>query len=330
MNTLFFLLSVAPAAEPASPLTCAEPQALKGEVKAGPVLTHTFELTNRSGGTLTVTQVQASCGCLRRTINPEVLRPNETARLTLEVNTLTQPEGPNKWQVSVAYTIASPTSAPQPGELLLQLSATLTKEITVSPPQIAFSTSRSAEQVITVADSRERPFNIVKVISTTPDLTAELGQKSPLNPRGQSQAVTIRLSEAAPAGRREEAVILVTDDPQYRELRVPVEVLKRASSGVSAAPESVSLQFTSDQTELSTLVQLRSSNGKPFNITAVEGDHPGVTAKFSITPGPVAVVRVTVTEAASAQPGTCKLKVKLAGAAEQEVTIPVSWTSGKK
>ena len=63
-------------------------------------------------------------------------------------------------------------------------------------------------------------------------------------------------------GHRDEAVVLLTDDPAYPELRVPVRVLKRAGGGVRVAPESISLRFAPGQSELSTLVQLRAADGK--------------------------------------------------------------------
>src|SRR5215470_1022157 len=99
MNTLLTLLALGVANPPPGPLACPAPLAARGDVKAGPPLTHTFELTHRgpAGTTLTITKVQAGCGCLRQSLSAGVLRPGETAKLTLEVNTLTQPDGPNRW-----------------------------------------------------------------------------------------------------------------------------------------------------------------------------------------------------------------------------------------
>ncbi len=50
-----------------------------------------------------------------------------------------------------------------------------------------------------------------------------------------AQEVVVKLAAAAPAGHRDETVVLLTDDPLYPELRVPVRVTKRAKAAVRVA-----------------------------------------------------------------------------------------------
>src|SRR4051812_20577186 len=128
MNTLVLALALA-APNPPAPLLCATPTAARGEVKGGPPLSHTFELTHKGTGTLTIAKVEAGCGCLRQTLTANKLQPNETAKLTIEVNTLTQPDGQNRWQVAVTYQIDTPGTPAQTGELLLQITANLSREV---------------------------------------------------------------------------------------------------------------------------------------------------------------------------------------------------------
>ncbi len=326
MNTLICLLAVGFADPPATPLHCAAAVAAKGDVKAGAPLAHAFELTNRGAGTLTITKVEAGCGCLRQSLTASVLAPGEKAKLALEVNTLTQDDGPNRWQIAVAYKVESPGVPIQAGVLLLQITATLSREVSVNPPQMGFSTTGTASQVLTVLDTRAKPLTVLKAATSSPHLTAEIAPQG----KGKGQAVTVKLSADAPTGHRDEFVTLLTDDPAYPELRIPVRVLKRAAGGVNATPETVSVRFAAGQTEVSTLVQLRAADGKSVGIAKAESDLPGVTVKWSPGSGSTAVVRVTVTEAAAAQSGTCKVLVKLAEPAGQEVVIPVAWTGIKK
>src|SRR2546423_32675 len=93
MNPMIaFLLAGATAAAPAdAPLQAAT--ADRGEVKAGPLLTHTFTLTHRGAGKLVVTGVEGGCGCVRAAVSRGELQPGESAELAVEINTLTQPEG---------------------------------------------------------------------------------------------------------------------------------------------------------------------------------------------------------------------------------------------
>lgn len=324
MNTLIFLLAAGVGNPPAGPLQCPAALAARGDVKGGPPLVHTFELTHRGAGTLTITRVEAGCGCLRQSLSSDVLTPGQTAKLTLEVNTLTQPDGPNRWQIAVGYKVEGPGAPPQPGELLLQITATLSREVTVNPPQVGFSTTGTATQKLMVGDTRGKPLTVLKATTTSPHLTAQVGPRVD----GKGQAVTVTLSPDARVGHRDEAVVLLTDDPAYPELRVPVRVLKRAGGGVRVAPESISLRFAPGQTELSTLVQLRAANGKPIEIAGAESDPPGVTVKHSPGAAAVAVVRVTVTE--PAQSGSCRVRVRLSQPSGQEIVIPVAWTRAMK
>jgi Protein of unknown function (DUF1573) len=329
MNTLILVLAAGIGNPPAPMLQCPMPSVAKGDVKGGPPMAHTFELTHKGeAGILTITKVESGCGCLRQGLTTGVLQPGETAKLTIEVNTLTQPDGPNRWQATVQYKVEAPGVAVQTGELLLQVTATLTHEVTVNPPQLGFSTTGAASQVLIVTDSRAKPLNVVKIGSSSPHLVVEIGGREVGKP--QSQTLTVKLAADAPVGHRDEAVVLITDDPAYPELRVPVRVLKRAAGTVAATPETVAVHFAAGQTEVSTLVQLRGADGKPVGISGAESDHPGVTLKWSPGSGPVAAVRITVTESAAAQNGSCKVRVKLAEPAGQEVVVPVAWTAVKK
>jgi hypothetical protein len=341
MNTLFLLAALAPGQPPApnpapSPLHCAAPLATKGDAKGGQPLTHTFELTHRgAAGAITITKVEAGCGCLRRSLSAGVLQPGETVKLTLEVNTLTQPDGPNRWQAAVSYTLdlPAPPGAPamsQSGEVLLVLTANLSREVSVTPPQVGFSSAGEATQTLAVADRRAKPLTVVKVSTSSPHLTAAVGPV--VAPAGgtRSQAVTVKLAADAPPGHRDETVVLLTDDAEYPEFRIPVRVFKRASGAVAATPDAVAVRFGSGPSDVSTLVQLRAPDGKPVGVQSAESDDPAVAVKASAGSGPVATVRVTVAGTAAARPGSCTVRVRLAEPAGQEVTIPVSWTGSRK
>jgi hypothetical protein len=332
MNTLIFFAALASGQPPAPGLPttffCPAPVAAKGEVKAGPPLVHTFELFNNSSGTVTISKVEAGCGCLRQSLGATALRHGEKTRLVLEVNTLTQPDGPNRWQVVVSYKTQAPGAAAQPGEMLLQITANLSRDVAINPPQVAFSTTGEASQALVVTDKRAK-LTVLKAESSAAHLVATVGPAAKAVPgQPRAQAVTLKLAASAPAGHRDEIVVLYTDDPEYPELRVPVRVLKREAGAVRATPEAVNLRFATGQTEGSALVELRAPDGKAVSIAGAESDFPGVQVKCSQGSGPVATVRIKVPETVAAQPGRCTVRVRLSEPGG-EVPIPVSWT-GKK
>lgn len=304
-------------------LVCPSAAAAKGEVRGGPPLVHSFELTNRSAHVIRITRVEASCGCVKRTLTAESLKPGQTATLSVEVNTLTQPDGANQWRTIVSYTSEDP--AQTTGELVLGVSANLIREVTVTPAQLAFSTTTDAGQTLKIVDRRGKPLSIVKATSTSPQLTATIGA-----PAGGNQTIQVKLSSDAPAGQREEMLILQSDDPAYPEFRVPVRVNKRAPGQVTAAPEEVNVKLGPGQEEVSALIQLRAPDGKTIRIESAESDFSAAGVKHSSQAGPVATVRITVGGVAASLPGSCKVKVRLAEPAGQEVIVPVSWTSGAR
>lgn len=303
------------------------PTAAKGDLKAGPPLAHTFDLANAGKGTVTITKVEAGCGCLRQSVGTTTLQPGEQTKLTLEVNTLTQPDGPNRWQVAVSYKVELPGIPDQTGELLLQITATLSREFSVNPPQVAFSTTGQASQTLVVTDKRVKPLTVLKADSSSPHLTVDVAEVS--NASGRTQSVVVKLAANAPVGHKDEVVILHTDDPTCPELRVPVRVLKRAIAAVMATPDAVNLRLAAGQTEASMLVQLRSPDGKAITIAGADCDMPGVQVKWSSGSNPVATVRITVPETVTMKDGRCTVRVRL-NEPSGEVSIPVTWSGAKK
>lgn len=314
-------LSLATPPTPSTALRAAQPIVAKGDLKGGPPLVHTFDLTHMAAtGVATITGVETSCGCLRQSLSATVLQPGETARLTIEVNTLTQPVGPNRWPVRVRFRHELPGAAAEVGEVELLLTATLTHELTLSPPQLAISASGEVTRTLTLTDRRAKPLTLLRAESTSPHLTATVG------PRQEAETIiTLKLAADAPAGFRDDTLVLYSDDSQYPEFRVPVRVQKRVAGGATAVPEEVSFRFAAGETESSTLVQLRPGNGPMIAIEAVECDHPAVKMKWSPGRNAVAAMRVTVTATKETERGQADVRVRLAEPAGQVVVVPVSW-----
>src|SRR5262249_34101046 len=110
------LLAATVAADPA-PLVIDNPSVDLGELAANKPLVQTFKLKNTGRDPLTITDVAAGCGCFRHRLEASVIPPGESTELTVGINLLTQPEGPNTWRLAVRYkTEASP---PATGEQAL-------------------------------------------------------------------------------------------------------------------------------------------------------------------------------------------------------------------
>lgn len=303
---------------PAS-ITCRTPNADRGEVRSGPPLTHSFRLTNPTAESVTVVGVETGCGCVRRDLSRDHLKPGETADLTLTINTLTQPAGPNTWRAVVrCRTETDPTDR----QLELTVKASLVREVTVTPPELAFSTSGAARQTLTVTDRRHKPLTVLRAELNGSGLTVEVRPATTADGI-RMQAVEVSVPADAPAGDWSEVVTLLTDDPAVPEMRIPVRVSKRPADGVTCIPSQVTLRFAAGQTTLSGVVQLR-AGGKPVAVRSAAADHPAVRVTTSAA-GPVAVVRVAVD--AAGKSGTATVTLDVSDPAGQTVLIPVSWNT---
>ena len=326
MHTLLHVLAFSALASPTAPtaLQCAEPTASKGDVKGGPPLVHVFGLRNATGDRVTITGIETSCGCLRQNLSATVLSAGEIAKLTVEVNTLTQPEGPNQWPIRVRYRRDLPNAPGEFGEVAMVITAKIVRELTLMPPQIAISATGEVVRTLTLSDRREKPLTLIRAESTSPFLSARIEAR-----HGPETKVTLTLAGEAAPGVRDETVVLYSDDPAYPEFRVPVRVQKRALSGAMAVPEEVVLRFAANEPAASALVQVRSPDGKEVAIAKVESDHPALTAKWSSSRGPIATIRVTAAAptSTSESKGRVDLRVHLAEPAGQVLVLPVSWTS---
>jgi Protein of unknown function (DUF1573) len=294
----------------------------RGEVRTGPMLVERFTVKHTgSEGIIRITAVDSACGCAKPTMAKTELSPGESTQVTVTVQTLTQPAGAQSWKTKIRYehhTTLATTSA----ELELKLCATLVREISVTPPQIAISTTGRSEQKLTVTDSRAKPLKVLRASATSPMIEAGVKPVS-----ANVTTVDFVIRDDYPAGNSEEFIVLMTDDPTCPELRVPVRIVKRQAGAIVPSPEMASLHFTLGQDEISTLLQLRSPTRGTLRIAAIECDHPAVSTKFAANPAIVNTVRVSVNATkAEGRNGQAMLKIRFETANGETLLVPVQWT----
>lgn len=322
------ILAVCLAADPTLtiPLSVDTERADKGTVKSGPTLRHTFVLQHTgTTGTIVITGLETGCGCLQKTLTKQTLQPGEKTDLTLDVNTLTQPVGPNVWHATVHYRLdkpGEPAAIPVTNKKSLTVTATLEREISVTPPMIAFSTTGEASQTITVKDQRPNgSLRVSQAVVSSKHLSATI------QPDG---TVLLLLLGTAPADGKtySETLTLATPDRDYPDFRIPVTIVKRSASALNVTPDRLAIRLATGETSKSGVVQLRDPSGKPLTIASVTCSHPGITVAFSSGLLPVATVKATVDLAKSETSGSAEVIVTLSTPAGQKLTIPLSW-SGK-
>jgi len=322
MNT-FLLLAAMVGAEPA-PLAVDLPIVDKGELAANKPLVHTFRLKNTTNLSITITEVAAGCGCFRNEVSERLIAPGKVVDLTVGMNLLTQPEGPNTWKLAVRYRVES--NPPSTGERALQIAARVKKDVSVEPVALMLLSEKEITGTLTVMDRRGKPLTVTGARIGLKNVTTEVKAARDADGR-RTQTIAITVDDACPAGQYADEVCIDTDDPEYKELRIPVRVVKKAANtGVQALPATVTLRFAKEQTTASYLVRLRDAGDKEILVEKAECDHPAVTCKYAAGPGSATTLRVTVDLDKSKAAGVAIVSVQLKGPKPETILIPVSWT----
>jgi len=263
-------VTIALAAAP-EPLRVDSPSLDAGEVKIGPALTRRFAFVNAGTRPLTITELKASCGCMTPTLAHRTYQPGERGEISFEVNTLSQPAGPHRWTLTVGYRCGEQTTT-----TTFEITARLIQEIEVTPAALAFQGVGSA--VVTVRDRRERSLALQGAHASLPFLIATVEKDS-----------TIRVAVASdcPEGRHAAAVTIETDDPYYREIKLPVAIVREPRRPLTATPARVTLV-----TGASALVQLRDTTGRAVQIESAEVSHSALTCRWATGPGHFATLRI--------------------------------------
>ena len=295
-----------------------QPQVKLGKVRSGVPLRQRFSFVNSGNSPVTVTDMHTSCGCLAPRLDQRDYKPGERGVITLEVQTLTQPAGPNLWRIQV-------TTRDERGNHThnLELLADLLIEVKVEPPKLTVFTDTSFHHDVTVTDLRPKAFKVTRALFASPHLGASV---TPVT--AASSRITVDVRSSLPEGRHEDVLCITTDDPLYRELRVPVSVVKRSRQNVHAAPDRVELIVPRGQPAPSRIVLLRGGNGdEEVKVERVEADNPALKCRWAAGPGKMATLRVSVDHTRVKDTLTGVVRVHVSKPTTMVLTIPVScWT----
>ncbi len=315
--TAFLALS-APAAR--ADLSFANPTADVGEVRSGAPLKQRFAFVNQGPGTVTITDLRTGCGCVRPKLEQRVYAPGDEGAVELEVHTLSQPAGEHAWPLQVAYRIGG-----EAREAELVVKGRVVTEVTVQPAALTILTGGAAAHELTLTDLRDRPLSVTGVQTSSPHLKGEVKQTAADGAGHRAVTITLSLGADCPDGRHEETVTILTDDAAYRELTVPVTVVKRPRQKVSAAPAAVALAAAPGQAVPSRIVLLRPEGAGPFVVERVEADDAAVTCTWARGPGDCATLRVGIDRAKLPADGLrSAIHVHISDPKNETITVPVT------
>lgn len=311
---LFVVLCVALAIPPAAraQLRFAQPGAELGELRGGPVYTHRFDFVNESPGPIEIIDVRLGCGCLQPTLEKRTYAAGERGSLRFNIRTLGQPSGMRTWEAYVQY-----RQGGQVRETRLALAATIRNEITIEPSILAMTVETSLQQELTIADHRPTPGKVKAVLASSRAIHVAVQPTA----AGVTRVVLEVKAADLPAGRTEEMLAIYLDDPFYRQLEVPITLVKAVRPAVTAAPERVEVACPGAQ-----LVRLRADGARPVRIEKIDVNNAGIKCTWAAGPGNDATLKISADATARfLAPSTPpRVLVHLAEPAGAMVEIPVA------
>jgi hypothetical protein len=300
-------------------LHCSEPLFAAGEVRSGIPLMHRFSFVNRGPEPVEVTGVRPGCGCLKPQLECRTYRPGEEGSVRVEVNTVTQAEGPNAWRAVLQY-----RSAGVLHELPLSITAHVLREVSIQPANAILYINAGQRQEFTLADRRSTPLAVVRCETTSAHVRASAGEAR-RDPGGHwTRTLVVEVLPDCPEGRHEEMLHIHTSDATYPHLMVPFTVVKHLRQQVSALPAEVSWSVAGNAPVPARLVLLGRPDEQEVVVDRVEADSPAIQCRWAPGPGTRATVKVQV-ERSQVPAGGLQgnVRVHLSKPAGQTVTIPV-------
>ena len=291
-----------------------------GEVRSGTPLKQRFAFVNSGSGTVEIIGLQTSCGCVKPQLEKRTFAAGEKGELVLEVHTLSQSAGAHTWRLQVSY-----RDGGEARETELLLAGRIVTEVTAQPATLTLFTGGAVAHNITLTDLRDKPLNVTAVHSSSPHLRGTVTQTAGDEAGHRRVTINVALGAGCPEGRYEEAVVIVTDDADYRELTVLVTIVKRPRQKVSASPETVSLAAARGQSVPSRIVLLRPAGEEAVVVERIEADDPAVNCTWARGPANCATLKVAIDRTRLPADGLrSAIHVHISKPTAETISVPVS------
>lgn len=301
-------------------LVCPQPIVDKGQCKAGVVLSHMFELKNVGQELLVIRRMDGACGCIKLAVGARELRSGEKTLLTVEIATLTQPDGPQSWPIRLHYQSPSDEKAAREHTLELVIQAHIVRDVDIQPSRLVISMHGTTKHMITITDRRSKTLTIRQVSSASPFVTATIH-----NHTQSRYEIMLQVHGHLPEGEHDGSVSIWTDDPEYREIRIPVLILRQPNKQVTWTPDEMIFHLQPGQ-HSSQLVQIRSRTAEPVRIVSAISDHPAVQVKFPQESSRVSAVRISISPPTKSTSGTALVRLQLSEPRAETLLLPIRWT----
>jgi hypothetical protein len=190
-----------------------------------------FDFVNRGEQPVTITDLVASCSCLKPMMKKNDYQPGASGHFFVRVLTANENAGQKEYRVTVKYT------DPEPREVDVTFRVVLPdNQVSVRPRALTFYQlgEEPTTQEIEVLDRRARHLTIESVASSRSIAHVELGESDVDEDGHWHGRLRVTVPGNLPPGRIDAVIHIVTDDENavYHFLRVPLMIYGRPKSPI--------------------------------------------------------------------------------------------------
>jgi len=203
-----------------------------GVVNKGQRVTHEFQIRNDGEAVLLITEVRPSCGCTVAEYDKTVA-PGATGKVKATVDT-------RNFKGGIAKSVRVFTNDPANPQIDLVIKANVRSQIEVDPGYARFiavygEPQKTSVQSVWSGDRRE--LQILEAVSPYPFVKVSY-QEAKEDERhkgvaGRQWQVEVKLDEDAPVGPMADFIVLTTNHPKLKTLRIPISGFVRPVMSVT-------------------------------------------------------------------------------------------------
>jgi hypothetical protein len=254
-------------AQPEGELYCPEPHADLGLVRTS--ASHSFTCENRGTVDLRILEVVPKCGCGVAQPEKRLLRPGEKTMVSVTVSSRIGRVEKVTNRVEVTYEVEGKRR-----DLTLALTSHNRPDLWL-PERVELHATKGklAVKRLSLIDYRDTPLDILALKPSTPDVQAKVVERPTSYATGWKYTLEITYAGSRSPGTYTESVTLRTNDPQWPELRLLVDL--RQARRIRVAPEVVRLRGGPGR-DPTAQVHLEDVEGEALDIQSVTASHPAI------------------------------------------------------
>ena len=222
-----------------------------------------FEFTNIYLEDVHIARVRSSCGCTTPRIEKDTLKTYEKGAVIAHINS-------DSFLGNQGATITVTIDKPLYAEVQLHVKVYVYSNVLLEPTVVSLGTvekGSTAERNINVRYTGRSDWKVLEVKSNNPHLTGTVTETSRQGGR-ITYDLKVVLDKNAPTGYVNEYLWLVTNDPQTKQIPVPVD--GQIQADISASPASLFLGVLKPGQSVTKQIVVRGK--KPFSITSISAD----------------------------------------------------------